>query len=1240
MEHSSVDVTAEKSFDESHDTALCFIPPPRLWGPVNALRWLNDEKCTKWPPHVTLVYPFVPPEALPDVAEALCQQLHLMPPRGDDDISISLEEAGAFSSRRRRCTVFIRPKSGEQRGRLSELRDQIRRFLGWPKGREYQPHLTVAQSEDSHAAWHQFLLEKARLLTPVAWHTHRLAILIRDPVSSHGSTTASRPMRLWGYLDLASRSLVRDSAALATLPNLMPDASLPRPQAAFRYDGLDMLWKPLSDTLADACIEPTPLSRLVIASYNVLAEFDWPPSSARYPALVSNILSERALADILVLQEVTDQFLGFLLADTGIRSRYSFATHGPPHQPGIAPLPSHLNIVVLSRFPFRWEYLPSPSRKHKGFAILKFPTIQTSGPSEPHPVPFILAACHLSKGLTDVALGAKRDEMEKLVAYLDSSFPQQPWVVAGDFNLASSSHTIGEALKKGEISEKGLECLGQIKAIVSKAGFQDAWLATRVGPGESSSTAGTHESSLGFYEGEQGATFDPISNSVAAASAGVDGSRPQRYDRILVKGGAQLHPRGFSMFGQATDEKEASFQGLASDHWGIRCLLMLSPRNEDAATPSSPNSPVSLRQAAPTLGGFEDLKASLISSGQFPTALEADLRKEAIALLQRTLLEESPPPHPPPAAVDAAAVDAAADAAGGGVEKRSQVHLVLIPVGSFGLGVWTSLSDIDCLCVGNISARTFFALAVQRLKRGSAHGIKILRRVMAITGTMLELEIRGIKFDLQYCAAIAIAQGYPDILKRPSSDPAFALPLQTLAKLKPARDLFYLRRSIPDMAKYRVAHLFIKAWAQSRGLYAAKFGLLGGIHITSMLVPICKALANEPEAASTADILTSFFYHYSTLSWATETVFDPFYNMGLKYHRTFREPLCLLGWHGPSLNTASNASASTVSALAAEFTRAADLLSRQDMTWSKFLGLELHETPSNLIEKGVADFLASHRTYVKISARYWGSSQQKGRKYLGWLESRCISMLVDMGRKTPSLVPRIWPARFADEEPTGDLGDKNSELNACYLIGLKWDESVVDKSTTSLTAAEGSIHAILQEFESRLQKSEKYFDAEHCWVSASITRRSGLGPIRLAPGQLYDYDASDTDLDEETDPEEMNETDNEPHASDKEPGGLKAGVSKSSPRVVKQPGAGKFRSAVDALNRIRWDDGMDSSDYLVGYEDRFIGAQEKALDSWRTEQTDEEFIPQHRILYFKRKSDGVIVWDRRSRVDTIFGSGQ
>lgn len=45
------------------------------------------------------------------------------------------------------------------------------------------------------------------------------------------------------------------------------------------------------------------------------------------------------------------------------------------------------------------------------------------------------------------------------------------------------------------------------------------------------------------------------------------------------------------------------------------------------------------------------------------------------------------------------------------------------------------------------------------------------------------------------------------------------------------------------------------------------------------------------------------------------------------------------------------------------------------------------------------------------------------------------------------------------------------------------------------------------------------------------------------------------------------------------------------------------------------------------------------MTMWVRESTDEDFIPQHRIKYFKRNSDGEVVWDREGRIDKFFGSG-
>jgi uncharacterized protein (UPF0248 family) len=80
----------------------------------------------------------------------------------------------------------------------------------------------------------------------------------------------------------------------------------------------------------------------------------------------------------------------------------------------------------------------------------------------------------------------------------------------------------------------------------------------------------------------------------------------------------------------------------------------------------------------------------------------------------------------------------------------------------------------------------------------------------------------------------------------------------------------------------------------------------------------------------------------------------------------------------------------------------------------------------------------------------------------------------------------------------------------------------------------------------------------------------------------------------------------------------------------------KLRPAMDVLSRLKYDPAFDLDDYVVGYTDRHSGIQEKAAGSWVSESTDEEWIPQGRIQYFRRVSDGKRVWDRATKQDCIF----
>lgn len=102
--------------------------------------------------------------------------------------------------------------------------------------------------------------------------------------------------------------------------------------------------------------------------------------------------------------------------------------------------------------------------------------------------------------------------------------------------------------------------------------------------------------------------------------------------------------------------------------------------------------------------------------------------------------------------------------------------------------------------------------------------------------------------------------------------------------------------------------------------------------------------------------------------------------------------------------------------------------------------------------------------------------------------------------------------------------------------------------------------------------------------------------------------------------------------------------SPKAPATEERQGKGpRFRSAQDVLDRLRWDHSLDLTEYHVGYLERFEGIKEMPVVSWIKDFTDEEWIPQHRIKYFKRSvpgADSEIVWDRDARIDTVFGSGR
>lgn len=474
---------------------------------------------------------------------------------------------------------------------------------------------------------------------------------------------------------------------------------------------------------------------------------------------------------------------------------------------------------------------------------------------------------------------------------------------------------------------------------------------------------------------------------------------------------------------------------------------------------------------------------------------------------------------------------------------------------------------------------------------------------------------------------------WPKALNIPSSDSIFDLPVQSLLKLNSIRDSEYLQRTIPDLGTFRKAYRFIKAWARCRGIYSSKLGYLGGIHITLLLSRVCKLSFREAGASSVSDILSTFFSYYANFDWKNDMVYDTtFYTAKPRYHRSYREPMVILSIHPPKVNVAHASTVLSLNTLEREFERAAWLISDASSTWKDIAD------PTSIVQ-----FLEGYSSYIKVDIHYWAKAAAKGRALFGCLEFRCVSLLVDINREFPDIHARIWPARFTEMEE--EVTEGMEEYQGCLLIGLSKSDNPSTKSLneSDRQSAQISLISRLKKFAEQIRAGETYFDRSCSWVDVSFAKSNDLQNLRLDTSdwshttgdQVKEFDSNDEFEQDHDDPLTSKTIENNKLIEQWNP----PARSPRPPAAVQVLGGPRLRPADDVLNRLRWDASFDSSDYVVGYIDRFIGEKEIPINRWKSEQTHEEFIPMHRVLYFKRKSDGQRVWDREKRIDLIFNTG-